>query len=46
MTRVLRYQNLIYMLREIDTKKNSAEDLREVLDFIANELEKYVDDIK
>lgn len=41
--KVLEYYNLLDMLREIDTEKNSAEDLREVLNYIANELEKYVD---
>lgn len=46
MNRVLYFQNLITMLKEIDTEKNSAEALREVLDFIAIELEKYIDDIK
>ena len=46
MNRVLEYQNLITMLRELDTEKNSAEDLRYVLDFIANELEQYIDDIE
>ena len=46
MNRVLEFQNLIAMLKEIDTEKNSAEALREVLDYIANELEKYIDGIR
>jgi len=46
MNRVLEFQNLITMLKEIDTEKNSAEDLKYVLDYIANELEKYIDDIR
>ncbi len=46
MNRVIEFQNLIAMLKEIDTEKNSAEDLKYVLDYIANELEKYIDDIK
>lgn len=46
MNRVLYFQNLITMLREIDTQKNDAETLREVLNYIAQELEQYVDDIK
>lgn len=46
MNRVLYFQNLITMLREIDTQRNDAETLREVLNYIAQELEKYIDDIK
>lgn len=46
MNRVLKFQNLITMLKEIDTEKNSAEDLKYVLNYIANELEKYIDDIR
>lgn len=46
MNRVLRFQNLITMLKEIDTEKNSPEDIREVLDIIAYQLEQYIDDIK
>lgn len=46
MNRVLRFQNLIQMLKEIDTKKNSPEDLREVLDIIAHQLEEYINDIR
>ena len=46
MNRVLEFQNLIQMLRDLHLTKNSIEDIRKVLDFIANELEKYVDDIK
>lgn len=46
MNRILHFQNLITMLREIDTQKNDSETLKEVLNFIAQELEKYIDDIK
>lgn len=34
------------MLEEIDTEKNDAETLREVINYIANELKQYIDDIK
>lgn len=44
--KVLEYYNLLDMLREIDTEKNSPEDLRAVLNYIAEELEKYVDLMK
>ena len=46
MNRILYFQNLITMLEEIDTEKNSAEDLRDVLNYIANELKQYINDIK
>lgn len=46
MNRVLEYQNLITMLKEIDTEKNDSKTLKEVLNYIARELEKYIDDIK
>ena len=46
MNRVLEFQNLIQMLRELHLTKNSIEQIREVLDYIANELEQYIDDIK
>lgn len=46
MNRVLEYQNLIEMIREIDTKKNSPELVREVLDYIADHLDTFIDDIK
>ena len=46
MNRVLYFKNLITMLEEIDTEKNDSQALREVLDFIANELKQYIDDIK
>lgn len=46
MNRVLQFQNLIQMLKELDTYKNSGETIHEVLDYIASELEKYIDDIK
>lgn len=46
MNRVLNFQQLILMLRELDVVKNDSDTIREVLDYIANELEKYIDDIK
>lgn len=46
MNKVLYFQNLITMLKEIDTQRNDAETLREILNYIAQELEKYIDDIK
>lgn len=46
MNRVLYFQNLISMIEEIDVEKNDSETLREVLDYIANELKQYIDDIK
>lgn len=45
MNKSLYFQNLISMLEEIDTEKNDAETLKEVLNFIANELKKYVDEV-
>lgn len=46
MNRVLYFQNLISMIEEIDVEKNDSETLREILDYIANELKQYIDDIK
>lgn len=46
MNRVLMYQNLINMLKELNLEKNSIETIREVLNYIATELEQYIDDIK
>lgn len=46
MNRVQYFQQLILMLQEIDTEKNDSQALREVLDYIASELEKYIDDIR
>lgn len=46
MNRVLYFQNLISMLEEIDTERNDSETLREVLNYIASELKKYINDIK
>ena len=46
MNRVLYFQNLISMIEEIDVERNDSETLREVLDYIANELKQYIDDIK
>lgn len=46
MNRVLIFQQLISMLRELDVVKNDSDTIREVLDYIANELENYIDDIK
>lgn len=44
--KALEYLNLLAMLREIDTEKNSSEDLRMALNYIAEELEKFVDLMK
>ena len=46
MSRLLLFQNLITMLEELDTEKNDAETLREVLDYIASMLKQFIDDIK
>lgn len=46
MEKVLDYLRLLDMLKEIDTEKNDAETIRETLDFIADELAKYVDLMK
>ena len=46
MNRVLMYQNLIEMLKELDLEKNDTETIREVLNYIAKELENYIDDIR
>lgn len=35
--------NLIDMLRELDLEKNSIKTIREVLNYIADELENYID---
>ena len=40
--KILEYYNLLDMLKEIDLEKNTKEDIREVLNYIAKELEKYV----
>ena len=37
---------LIDMLREIDLEKNSKEILRDVLDYIVDNLETYIEDIE
>jgi hypothetical protein len=34
------------MLEELDTEKNNSKEIKEVLLFIANELKKYINDIK
>ena len=46
MNRVLYFQNLIDMLKEIDTENNDSETLKEVLEYIASELEQFIDDIR
>ena len=46
MNRVLVFQNLISMLRDLDLEKNDKETIREVLNYIADMLEEYIDDIK
>ena len=35
--------SLIDMLRTLDTEKNDSETIKEVLNFIADELEKFID---
>ena len=45
MNKTLHFQNLITMLEELDTEKNDAETLKEVLTFIANEWKKYIDEV-
>lgn len=37
-----KFQNIIKMLRELDTYKNSGETIHEVLEYIANELENLI----
>ena len=37
---------LIDMLREIDLERNSKEQLRDFLNYIANNLETYIEDIE
>lgn len=44
--RVLHYQNLIKMLEDLDTQKNDRETIKDVLNYIANELKQFIDDIK
>lgn len=44
--KILEYYNLLDMLREIDLYKNSSEDIRKVLNYVADELEQYVDLMK
>ena len=46
MNRVLHFQQLINMLEELDIERNDKETIKEVLDFIANELKQYIDDIE
>lgn len=41
MKQLLEYMRLIDMIKEIDLEKNSKENVREALNFIADELEKY-----
>lgn len=46
MNRCEMFKNLICMLRELDLIKNDTDSIRYVLNYIADELEKYIDDIK
>lgn len=46
MTRKEKYKNLVVMLEELDTQKNDSDTLRYVLDFIANQLKEFINDIK
>lgn len=45
MNKTLQFQNLISILEELDTEKNDAKTIKEVLMFIANELKKYIDEV-
>lgn len=45
MNKVLYFQQLIKMLEELDIEKNDKETIKEVLNYIANELKKYINDI-
>lgn len=44
--RVLHFQQLITMLEELDIERNDKETIKEVIDYIANELKQYINDIK
>lgn len=46
MNRVLHFQQLIEMLEELDIERNDKETIKEVIDFIANELKQYINDIE
>ena len=46
MNNVQYFQNLIAVLEELDTERNDSETIKEALLFIANELKKYINDIK
>lgn len=44
MDKTMQLYNLIDMLRTLDLEKNSKEDIKAVLKFIADKLEEYIDD--
>ena len=46
MNRVLYFQQLIKMLEELDIERNDKETIKDVINFIANELKQYINDIK
>ena len=39
MKRTIKFQNLLTMLREIDTNKNTREDLKMIINWIADAME-------
>lgn len=43
---IIDYYNLLDMLRTIDTEKNDSKVIKETLNYIADELEKYGDLMK
>lgn len=45
MNRVLYFQQLIKMLEELDIERNDKETIEDVINFIANELKQYINDI-
>ena len=46
MDKIMEYYNLLDMLKQIDLEKNDKKTIKEVLNYVADELEKYVDLMK
>ena len=44
MNNTMQLYNLIDMLRTLDLEKNSIEDIKAALEFIADKLEEYIDE--
>lgn len=44
MNKTMQLYNLIDMLKTLDLEKNSKEEIKTVLEFIADKLEEYIDD--